>query len=200
MQSTGPDVHFLNIEYFFRLIYEALTTFHISGGTSNLNLIGIATTIWIIACIIAFAVCAAALFVLMQATTRMFQIKAEDAPKYTTIHDAHHAEEERDHSRWNHVMNLIESPSENDWRQAIIEADIMLDDLLSQLGYPGASVGEKLRAVDPARFATLQEAWEAHKVRNEIAHQGSSYPLTDQMAYRTIKHYENIMREHGEIQ
>ena len=75
----------------------------------------------------------------------------------------------------------------------------MLDDLLTQLGYRGVSIGEKLKVVDPAKFRTLDEAWDAHKVRNQIAHQGSAYPLTDHLAYRTILHYENVFKEHGEI-
>jgi len=111
----------------------------------------------------------------------------------------HHATEEVEHHRWAHVRTLIESAQENDWRQAIIESDIILDDMLTRLGYAGDSVGDKLRGVDPGRFQTLQEAWEAHKVRNDIAHQGSAYPLTDHLAYRTILHYENVFREHGEI-
>ena len=96
-------------------------------------------------------------------------------------------------------MQLIESGQESDWRQAIIEADIMLDEVLDQLGYQGESVGEKLRAVNPAQFRTLNNAWEAHRVRNEIAHQGSAYQLTERLAHRTIANYEAVFREHGEI-
>ena len=194
--SSGP-VHFLNVEYFFRLLYEALTRIH--GGSFKADLFGLFAHLWIIVSILAFMVSAFAIFLLVHSTIRLYKTQEEDAKNYETFGDAHHAEEVRDHSRWAHVMNLIESGQESDWRQAIIEADIMLDDLLAQLGYQGASVGEKLKAVDPSHFHTLQDAWDAHKVRNDIAHQGSQYPLSGQMAYRTIAHYENVMREHGEI-
>src|SRR5690606_17681309 len=122
----------------------------------------------------------------------------EEDERYGTIHPEV-AEVSRDHSRWAHVRELIERPHESDWRQAIIEADIMLDDLLSQLGYMGQSVGEKLKAVDPSRFRSLEYAWEAHKVRNRIAHDGAAFKLTEQLAHRTIAQYEVVMREHGEI-
>ena len=90
---------------------------------------------------------------------------------------------------------MIESPQEEQWRQAIIEADIMLDELLTKLGYLGAGVGDKLKMVNPNQFHTLSDAWEAHKVRNEIAHKGSAYQLSDHIAYRTINQYENVFRE-----
>ena len=93
----------------------------------------------------------------------------------------------------------MEGLQETDWRQAIIEADIILFDALEHDGYPGESVGEKLKAVDPRKIASLQEAWEAHKVRNDIAHQGSAYELSDTLAYRTIQRYETTLREFGEI-
>jgi len=96
-------------------------------------------------------------------------------------------------------MQLIESGQESDWRNAIIEADIMLEEVLTQLGYQGESLGEKLRAVNQNHFQTLNQAWEAHRVRNEIAHQGSSYHLSEHLAHRTIANYEAVFREHGEI-
>lgn len=193
------SIHFLNVSYFFRLIYEFLT----QGGTVTTGgawegLVALLVSFWVLITVVGFLVSFAALAVLIHGTIRMLETKAAEAPRYATQHPAV-AETKRDHSRWRHVMELIESPHESDWRQAIIEADIMLDDLLSQLGYHGISVGEKLRAVDPARFRTLENAWEAHKIRNEIAHQGSAFPLTDHLAYRTVHNYEAVMREHGEI-
>jgi hypothetical protein len=157
------------------------------------------TTIWIGITVLAYVASLGFLAILMHSRIRMRQVEAVEDLKYTTISDAPHALEEIEHHRWTHVRELIEGTSPNDWRQAIIEADIILDDMLTRLGYQGAGVGEKLKTVDPAKFNTLQEAWEAHKVRNDIAHQGSEYQLTDHLAYRTILHYENVFKEHHEI-
>ena len=195
--TTGPSINFLNVEYFFRLFYELITS---PGGVSLelAGLMSLATTIWLLVTGVATIVSIGLLAVFIHSTIRFHETRRSEVEKFATVHAAH-AEEERDHSRWAHVVTLISSPHESDWRQAIIEADIMLDDLLSQLGYPGDSVGEKLKAVDPNRFHTLQNAWDAHKVRNEIAHSGSAYELEEHMAHRTIKLYESVMREHGEI-
>ncbi len=197
--TTGP-VHFLNIEYLFYVLYNLIAGGQGgSGGIDISGIISILTVLWVVITIVAYIISLAFLALFIHSTLRMYQTVDADAPRFATITNHERAEEVRDHSRWNHIRELIESAQESDWRQAIIEADIMLDDLLTQLRYEGDTVGEKLRAVDPAKFRTLDEAWEAHKVRNNIAHQGSAYPLTDHLAYRTILHYENVFKEHGEI-
>ena len=197
--TTGP-VHFLNLEYVFYLIYQLLTGGGSGGIGINLSgLVTVFTALWVVVTVLAYIVTLGFLALLVYSTMRMHQIKDEDSLRFATVGDSHHAQQVTEHHRWNHVRDLIESPQETDWRQAIIESDIILDDMLTRLGYEGKSVGEKLKVVDPSKFHTLQEAWEAHKVRNDIAHQGSAYPLTDHVAYRTILQYENVFREHGEI-
>lgn len=193
--TTGP-IHFLNVEYFFRLLYELVTQSR--GGGIHIDFMVLATQIWIAVTIISTVVTLLILALFIHSTLRFYDVRRKEASRFTTL-DPVHAEVERDHSRWGHIRALIESPNESDWRQAIIEADIMLDDLLTQLGYMGQGVAEKLKAVDPSRMHTLQEAWEGHKVRNEIAHQGLAYQLTEHMAHRTISHFEAVMREFGEI-
>ncbi|MCI0597776.1 hypothetical protein L0Y34_01765 [Candidatus Parcubacteria bacterium] len=198
--TTGP-IHFLNLEYFFNLLYGARVDVDGSAGTlpqatfleafaewfsHAWGVLGVASLFFVII----------GLCVLMYATVRMIQIKKrEDEEKYNTVSPAV-AEKQKDHARWAHIRTLVESAQENDWRQAVIEADIMLDEVLTQAGYPGATVGEKLTV---AQFETLNDAWEAHKIRNEIAHQGSAYHLDDNVAYRTIQKYERVFKEFGEI-
>lgn len=204
--TTGTgQIHFLNIEYLFNLIYQ-LTHGSVGGGVAGspalFTLTGLAaflTTLWIIITIVAYLLSAAAIALMVYSNIRIKQIEEEEDFKYTTFKDEDQAEAETEHHRWKHVRELIESASANDWRQAIIEADIMLDDMLTRLGYDGGSIGDKLKTANPARFRTLQEAWEAHKVRNDIAHLGSAFELTDHLAYRTILQYENVFKEHGEI-
>ena len=97
--------------------------------------------------------------------------------------------------RWDSVKSHIESTNQNDWRQAILEADIMLDDLLNKMEYHGEGVGEKLKRVEKADFNTLDDAWEAHKVRNQIAHEGSALSLSQYEAKRVINLYKNVFEE-----
>jgi hypothetical protein len=101
----------------------------------------------------------------------------------------------RENERWAHIKTLIASASSSDWRQAVIEADIMLEEMLRAIGYDGSTIGDMLKNVDPADFLTLEEAWEAHKVRNQIAHRGLEFQLERNQAERTVGLYEKVFKE-----
>ncbi len=188
--ATSGPVHFLNLEYFFRLLYNLVE--HGIGPGTNYGLFF--SELWALYTGVAYVVAFLALGVLVYSTVRLYQTAEEEAPRYTTI-EVKAAEAATEHARWAHVASLVESTSESDWRQAIIEADIMLDDVLASHGYVGNTVGEKLKQGDPAHFHSLRDAWEAHLVRNQIAHEGSAYQLSGQMAYRTIAKYKNVFEE-----
>ena len=97
--------------------------------------------------------------------------------------------------KWLDVESKINSANPSDWRLAILEADILLDDMLVQMGLPGDSLGERLKSAHHSFFATLDEAWTAHKIRNIIAHQGSSYDLTYGEARKAIDLYRRVFEE-----
>ena len=103
--------------------------------------------------------------------------------------------EPQENPRWKEIEQHMESSNQSDWRLAILEADIMLYDMLDQMGYQGDSIGEKLKQVEPASFTTLDDAWRAHKVRNTIAHEGSSYEMSRSEADRTISLYKKVFHE-----
>lgn len=97
--------------------------------------------------------------------------------------------------RWLEVLRHMDSHNQSDWRVAILEADILLFDMLQQMGYTGDSIGEMLKQVDPVHFTTLDEAWRAHKIRNTIAHQGGGYELTHGEAESAIRMYQRVFDE-----
>jgi hypothetical protein len=99
--------------------------------------------------------------------------------------------------RLNDVLQHIESSNPNDWKLAIIEADIILDDILKQKGYVGASLGERLKSISPNQLNSLNDAWEAHKIRNRIAHDGADFVLTQRLAEETINRYRRVFTEFG---
>ena len=100
-------------------------------------------------------------------------------------------------SRLDDVLTHIDSENPNDWKLAIIEADIMLDDLLKERGYVGSSLGERLKSISPTQLGSLNEAWEAHKVRNRIAHDGADFVLTKRMAEDAISRYRRVFNDLG---
>jgi hypothetical protein len=97
--------------------------------------------------------------------------------------------------KWERVIAHLNSPNASDWRLAIIEADIMLDEMLRAQGYHGDSIGDMLKGVEKSDMLTLDAAWEAHKVRNRIAHDGSAYDLNEREVKRIGALYESVFRE-----
>jgi len=89
----------------------------------------------------------------------------------------------------------MESHNESDWKLAILESDIMLDELLDKSGYHGVTMSDKLKQVDKSDFNTIDLAWEAHKIRNMVAHEGSEFAINSREAQRVIKLYEQVFKE-----
>jgi len=97
--------------------------------------------------------------------------------------------------QWNGIEKYMQSHNPSDWRLAILEADILLYDMLEQIGFPGDTIADKLKSVDPASFNSLDDAWKAHKVRNILAHEGASYELTYDEARKTIGKFKTVFDE-----
>lgn len=55
-------------------------------------------------------------------------------------------------------------------KNALIEADKLLDYVMIRKGFSGDSMGDRLKS-GGSRFANLNGVWAAHKLRNQIAHE-----------------------------
>ncbi len=71
----------------------------------------------------------------------------------------------------------------------------MLDDMVDAMGYEGEGLGERLKQIERSDFNTLNQAWEAHKIRNNIAHAGSDFTLTQREVRRVIDLYKQVFDE-----
>jgi hypothetical protein len=187
-----------NVEYWFRLLYNCLHGACYGGSVDMSKFSAFLTHLWLWIIFIGYALAVIGLFVIVYCTIRLFELRERERKFYSTVIPAPGSESGAN-PRWQRIQELVDSEKASEWREAIIEADIMLDDLLTRKGYVGDGVGEKLKSVEPAGFKTLQDAWEAHKVRNQIAHEGSAFNLNDTLTRRTIAQYENVFREFDAI-
>ena len=96
---------------------------------------------------------------------------------------------------WLRIEEKMSSQNEQDWRIAIVDADIILEEMLGRMGYEGNGIAEKLKQVEVADFKTLQNAWEGHKVRNRIAHEGSNFHLSRSEAERVSDNFKKVFEE-----
>jgi len=97
--------------------------------------------------------------------------------------------------KWEKVMRYLSSDNSSDWQRAVIEADVMLEEMLRLAGYHGESVGEMLKSVDQNEFLTIDDAWEAHKIRNAVAHSKGGYQLSEREAKHAVALFEKVFKE-----
>ena len=71
----------------------------------------------------------------------------------------------------------------------------MLNELLDLQGYKGETIADKMKQVDRAKFNSIDAAWEAHKIRNRVAHEGTTADLDAREARRVIGLYERVFKE-----
>lgn len=199
MQPSIPQPVFLNVEYLFFLVAKF---FSYIFSFEFLEIVRFILSILIIL-LTAFVG-----YLLI----RLHEIKAEarkkkllaEAPRQhpgTAIIDDWGAvpsptdERLRRNETWEGIRTKLLSDNPSDWRLAIIEADIYLDKLLDVRGFHGETTSDKLKQVTPHDMASINLAWEAHKVRNRIAHEGAAFTLTQPEARRILSHFEIVFRD-----
>lgn len=74
--------------------------------------------------------------------------------------------------QFDEIEGLLSSNDAIHAAQAVVRADSFLDGLMQQVGGQGSSFADRLRNLEAKFSADLyQQIWNAHKLRNEIAHQ-----------------------------
>jgi hypothetical protein len=151
---------------------------------------------WVIFTLISFAVSIPFIAVSIYCWVRILQIRHRERLGFRA---AQRTVESKDtpktHLRWRRIMDQMSAGTPESWRLAILEADIMLNELLDLQGYKGETMADKMKQVDRASFNTIDLAWEAHKVRNRIAHEGANHEISSREARRVISLYEHVFKE-----
>ncbi len=99
--------------------------------------------------------------------------------------------------RWSVVIAHLGSAEPAEWKLAVLEADNILESALKDMGYQGDSLGEILKSMDQSDLPSINEAWEAHRIRNRIAHEGSQFMLTERDARYAVGLYKQAFEDLG---
>ncbi len=77
------------------------------------------------------------------------------------------------HQHWQRIEDMMNVPGLEQTKAAIFEADKLLDTALRQSGFRGETMGERLKNARQhfGNNAVYQGLWEAHKMRNALAHE-----------------------------
>ena len=209
METSVPNPVFLNVEYIFFLIYRAVARlFNFLFGTSITDpnagshfFAGLKVFATLIVIIL--------IAIILYCLVRLYELKQEgkqNKPKEVILTDIQglptatgegfidHAST-RVNETWNSIRAKLLSDNPSDWRLAIIEADIYLDRILDQKGFYGDTLGDKFKQITPDKLPSIQIAWEAHKVRNRIAHDGAGFTLTMPESRRVLSYYVIVFRD-----
>ena len=98
---------------------------------------------------------------------------------------------------WNNVELLMSDEREASWVKAVFEADKILDYVLIAKRVPGNNLGERLKN-GKNHFSNVQSAWDAHKLRNRLAHE-VDMQLANYEATRAIQLFKDCLRQLGAL-
>lgn len=101
--------------------------------------------------------------------------------------------------RWSEIQTKIGLGGTSHYASAIVSADKLLDHVLRLKGYAGETMGERLKSArDDVSPAIYHNAWQAHKLRNQLVHEVGTEVMSYQ-AKEAIQQYEAILRDLGAI-
>lgn len=99
------------------------------------------------------------------------------------------------HVRWHEVDQHLAAGGPSRFKAAVIEGDKLVDYCLKELGVPGETMGERMRAAR-ARFSDYEGLWAAHKVRNQLVHE-IDRDLHSSEAKQSAARFRNALRDLG---
>lgn len=99
-------------------------------------------------------------------------------------------------ARWATIQGMAAGGG-NGLRQAVSEADKLLDHVMRQSGASGETMGERLKSFQ-GRFKDTNSVWRAHKLRNALAHE-VGYDLVPSQAKEALADFERALRDLGAL-
>ena len=93
---------------------------------------------------------------------------------------------------WQSVIDKLNNNNEDSYKQAVIEADKIFDDLLKRNNYQGEDMGERLKQITQNQLSNIDEVWQAHKLRNRLVHE-PNFQLKEHEARRMIEIYQKAL-------
>ena len=95
---------------------------------------------------------------------------------------------------WDKIKARLETGLESEHKLAVIEADSLLDDTLSRMGYAGESLGERLTKISSLILPSTEEIRLTHQIRNNIIHD-PDYKLSLDEAKKAMVVYEKALTD-----
>jgi hypothetical protein len=95
------------------------------------------------------------------------------------------------------IENQLKREEPSSGHLAVLNADKLVDQALRESGISGETMGDRLKN-SSTKFSDLNGLWEAHKLRNRIAHE-PDVSVTYDDARRALGSFKKAMKELGAI-
>ena len=189
MSLIPQETKWLNLEYLFNRLFDWLRQFWILIKKLILLLADAPVKIYFLAAGFVFLAVMAFLFYKLLRLKRKIKVAS-----IVTFKEEEKLSKDRA-IKWQDIKNKINSDSAEDWKEAIIMADSILDDIFSRIGFKMDGLGEKLKNIEPSDFDSLQDVWDGYKVRSRIAREGAHFEMSHQEAKDALAKYEKGLKE-----
>ena len=96
------------------------------------------------------------------------------------------------------IENSLEKSNPQSYNMAVVEGDKLLDKAMMEMGIPGKTMGERLKKCGKEKYSQLNAVWNAHKLRNQIAHE-PGFKLEYHQARHALTIYKTALKDLGAI-
>ena len=104
---------------------------------------------------------------------------------------------EKYRTRWLAIEQSIAKDNTASYQMAILNADTLVDQALKDRGFKGQTMGERLKSAK-ASLPHRDNIWQAHKLRNQLAHEPDAKVSYDQ-ARRALAQFKQTLKDLGAI-
>ena len=96
------------------------------------------------------------------------------------------------------IENSLTKDNSQSYNMAVVEGDKLLDKAMMEMGIPGKTMGERLKKCGKEKYSQLNAVWNAHKLRNQIAHE-SGFKIEYHQARHALTIYKQALKDLGAI-
>lgn len=97
-------------------------------------------------------------------------------------------------NRWEKILSRLESGNPSQYKVAVLEADAFADEVLSDIGYKGITMAEKIENIHDGQLETKNDLAEAHQIRNRIIHE-ADFAVSLEDAQKCMDSYHKFFDE-----
>jgi hypothetical protein len=148
-----------------------------------------------ISIIVAIVVLSALVYILLKTEPRALR------QKKAALHGGHKPAEAKPsldvelvRSKWTDILSMQQA-GPSGLKNALMEADKLLDYVMKARGFAGETMADRLRSGGQS-LSNLNAVWEAHKLRNQLAHE-VEHDLVAQQVRNALLTYQQAITDLG---